>query len=263
MALKDDICKAFCEGVSVTPFRKGFAISTPYLDRFGDRISMYALSLPGGYFKIIDNALTVARLEADCAPVLDGTRRAIFAGLLNEYGAHFDEEFGEIVVDDVAEANLPRAVIQFASLLMRTADLLFLNRDRVENTFREDAKSLIKKELLDKAEIQEDEPVSEGLSEVIPDVVIRPFGGGIPVAVFMVTTESRLWQAIHLRLIASYEVHQAVSIVALLESEEIVSKRIRVQADNRLDAVPRFKDGPRDAIQRVVRAVLGPASSVH
>ena len=43
MALKGEICKAFCEGIEVSNFDGGIAVSTPYRDRSGDKISVYAL----------------------------------------------------------------------------------------------------------------------------------------------------------------------------------------------------------------------------
>jgi hypothetical protein len=39
---------------------------------------------------------------------------------------------------------------------------------------------------------------------------------------------------------------------------------VRLQADNRLEAAPRYKSGPSDTIQRIARVVVGnEAAAVH
>ncbi|MCD1645697.1 DUF1828 domain-containing protein [Aurantimonas coralicida] len=262
MSLKQRICQAFCEGVEVRPFDGGMGISTLYVDRFGDRIGMYALGPTGGHYRLVDNALTVAVLEAEGAAMDTPTRQAALNGLLGEYGAVYDEDMGELAVEQVSEDALPKAVLNFSALLLRLNDLLLLTAERVENTFKEDVRALLRDELGGRVRIKEDEPVSSELQEVTPDMVFLPEGRD-PVALFIASSEPRIWQAMHLRLTADYEAKIPLSVVAILEADNSVSQKVRTQADNRLDAMPRFKDDQKAAINRVVTTVIGRQPTVH
>jgi len=256
MELKKEICKAFCDSVEVTPFHGGLAVGTSWKHHFGDRIGMYVLPQNDGSYRIIDNALTVALLENQGVNLDNSSKHAAFVSLLNLYDASYDEELGELFREVESYTSLPNSLLEFSSLLLRMNDLLFLTRERVENTFKEEVKKALFAELGDKVRIMENEPVSHKLSEVLPDYVFYPQNRD-PVALFLVNSDVRLLQAIHLRMVADYEVKSSVSIVAMLESDKAVSQKTRVMADNRLDAVPRYSQGKKDAIHRISTEVLG------
>jgi len=67
MSFQQRICKAFCAEVRVNQFRGGFGVSTPFADALtGDPIGFYVVGpQPGHKFKIMDDALTVARFESE------------------------------------------------------------------------------------------------------------------------------------------------------------------------------------------------------
>ncbi len=262
VSLKEQICDAFCAGVEVRDFEGGLAIGTPYIDKAGDPIGAYAIGPNGGPYRLIDNALTISFLESDGVYLDNASRLEALSDLLREYGAQFDEEMGEIYIDDVSEAILPKAILDFSALLLRINDLIWLASDRVRGTFRDDLKELLRQEFAGKATIKEDEPVSPELDEITPDMVFVAEGRE-PVALFIATDESKLWQAMHLRLIADYEKHVQLSVVAMLERESVVSRKVRIKADNRLDATPRYEDEPKAAIHRIATEVLGRQAFVH
>ncbi len=264
MVLKERICKAFCEGVQVSTFKGGIAISTSYLNAAGDRIGIYALGPKAGMYKLVDNALTLAFLESEGVTMDTASRREALSGILSQHDASYDEEMGEIFVDGVTEAGLPKAILDFSALLLRLNDMLLLTVERVKNAFEDDVKEALRVEMT-KREIRlvEGQPVSSDLQDITPDMVFFPDGRD-PVALFVATNESKLWQAMHLRLIADYEKHFALSVVAVLEADSSLSQKVRVQADNRLDALPRYRNGPADTIQRILRIVVGnEAASIH
>ncbi|QIG70445.1 DUF1828 domain-containing protein [Rhizobium phage RHph_N28_2] len=262
MSLKKEICAAFCQDVEVSHFNGGIAVSMPYSNYLGEKIGLYVIGVEGGPYRIIDNALTVAFLESEGAKLDSATRRMSFRSLLEIYGASYDEELGEVFIDDVDQARLPKSILDFSALLLRLNDMLMLTQEHVANTFKEDVRQALRSELEGKAIILEDEPVSSELAEIIPDMVFKAQGRD-PVALFLANSESKLWQAIHLQMIASYEAHVPVSVVAMLENEGIGSGKLRTQADNRLDAVPRYRNAQKDAINRVVVEVVGKQASVH
>lgn len=262
MSLKQRICQTFCSSVEATHFNGGWAVSTPYTNHLGDRIGVYVIGPDGGPYRIIDTALTVAYLEAEGATLDSETRRRAFHTMLDQYGASFDDELGELFIDSVPDTDLPRKILDFSALLLRMNDMLLMTEDRVRSTFRDDVKRALISELAGKATIREDEPPYAELSDVIPDLVAQADGRD-PVAIFIATNESKLWQAMHLRMTADYEARKPLQVVAILETDSSATGKVRAQADNRLDAVPRYQGDAKQAIQRVVTEVVGRSSSVH
>ncbi len=261
--LKTAICDAFCSRIAVSEFEGGYAIGTPYKNRSGDNIGIYAVESDGNTYRLIDNALTIAFLEAEGATLDNPSRRRALDDLLKEYGgADFDDEMGEIHLDYVKKDELARRILEFSALLLRINDLAWLSQEKVRGTFREDVRALLRKEFDGKAVIREDEPVSESLREVIPDMVIGA-GERDPVALFIASDDSKIWQAMNLRLIADYEHNASLQVVAMLEREGAISRHVRQQADNRLDAIPRFEGEPNAAIKKVVMQVLGRQAVLH
>jgi len=256
MELKKEICRAFCDGVEVSFFRGGMAVSTPYYNSFGDKIGMYVLEQDNGQYRIIDNALTVAFLENQGVNLDNTSKNEAFNLLLKQYDVTYDEELGELFKDNLHEKVLPKSILDFSALLLRMDDLLFLTKERVENTFKEEVKNAILKELSGKVRIVENQPVYDTLAEVVPDMVFYPIDR-VPVALFLANNESKLWQAIHLRMIANYEFNLDISVVAMLENDRTGNQNIRRKADNRLDAIPRYEGGKKDAIHRVITEVMG------
>lgn len=254
--MKEKICNAFCSDLFVREVSDGFAISTPYEDMYGDPIGFYALKTDECRFRLLDNGATVAFLEATGASVDGGTRQEVFSALLSEYGASFDEELGELSIGSLTESELPKSALRFMALLLRLKDLLLLTRERVESTFRDDVISALRERLEGIAEIREDEPVSERLVDVVPDLIMRSPNRD-PVALFIATTDQKVNDAVYLQMAATHEAKTPLSVVAMLEYEDSIKKPIRQRADNRLDAVPRYRRDESGALDRVIKEVVG------
>tara|TARA_R100000365_G_C2733330_1_gene63145 strand:- start:409 stop:1191 length:783 start_codon:yes stop_codon:yes gene_type:complete len=255
--MKKLICAAFCNSLSVSSLPNGYGISTAYANSEGDAIGFYAIGPDeSGDYSLMDGGSVVPHLEAVGATLESQARRGLFDSLLSEYGAQFDADNLEIVRHNVPESDLPNAALAFLALMLRVQDLSYLTIERVENTFKEDVIRALKQEVGDRAVIREEEPVSDSLSEETPDVVIEAKGRA-PVALFIVTNPSRLYQAIQLQMIAQYEVRTDLRVTAMLEHDGSVPAALKQKADNRLDAVPRYLKGERDAIQRIVRESIG------
>jgi hypothetical protein len=254
--VKDQICRAFCSDLSVREIDSGFAISTPYDDVYGDPIGFYALAKEGDEYTLIDNGSTMAFIEAAGATVGSGTRHEVFNSLLAEYGANYNEDRGELSIPSVLLTDVPKASLRFMALLLRLKDLLLLTRERVESTFREDVITALREKLRDAAVISEDEAVSERLLDVIPDLVLRAPNRD-PVALFIATSDQKVSEAIYLQMAAQHEAKTPLIVVAMLEHEGSVKGPLRQRADNRLDAVPRYRKDEHQAIDRVVKEVIG------
>jgi hypothetical protein len=61
----------------------------------------------------------------------------------------------------------------------------------------------------------------------------------------------------------TYEATADCSVIALLEKDSSVSRRTRLRASNRLTAMPIYEGDEREAVQRVVREVLGHRTTIH
>ncbi len=255
--MKNSICRAFCQDLSVRELKNGFAISTPFDDVEGNPLGFYAIG-PGaeGRYRIIDSGATVAFLEAAGVTFDNEARQQAFAELLMEYGANYDDESGELVIPEIEEHNLPKAALGFMALLLRIRDFLLVTRERVESTFREDVITALKEKLTGRATVEEEKAVSLDLEEITPDLLMYAKGRET-VALFIASSERKVHEAIHLQMIARHEAHVSLKIIVMLEQEASVSQRLRQRADNRLDAVPRYRRDEKAAIERVIREVVG------
>lgn len=253
----NSICQEFCDGLRVREIKDGYAISTPYQNFLGDELAFYALrDATAGGFRIFDDGTTVAHLEAQGATLDNQTRNAALWEILNGHNAGYDDNRGELFMFVPSEDGLPRAALDFMAVLLRVNDLLFMIQERAENTFREDVRNQVITALAGRARIAEGEAVTEYLQEIIPDMVIRAEDRD-PVALFIATSPTKLHEAIELHLMATHEYPTAIKVIAMLESDNSVPGKVRVRADNRLDAVLRFRSEEKVAMERVQREVLG------
>ena len=119
----------------------------------------------------------------------------------------------------------------------------------------------IRETIGDRATIDRDQLVSERLTEIVPDLVIRAENRD-PVAVFFAQSAPRVYDAIILQMAALYEAKQPLSVIALLEAESSVSREMVKRASNRLSAVTFWSGDEVSAIQRIEREVVG-AQALH
>ena len=253
----DSICREFCNSLSVREIRNGYAISTPYKNFLGDDLAFYALRNPEGEgFRLFDDGTIVPHLEAQGATLDNTTRLAALWDILNSYSAGYDDHRGELYMHVSGEQGLARAALDFMAIMLRVNDLLFMIQERAESTFREDVRNQVFAAFSGKANIVEAEAVTDDLSEIIPDMVIRA-GERDPVALFIATSPTKLHEAIELHLLATHEHPTPIKVIAMLESDNSIAGKVRVRADNRLDAVLRFRSEEKAAIERMQREVFG------
>jgi hypothetical protein len=262
--MKEAICKAFCDEIRIKEVPVGLAISTAFRRADGDAIAFYAVrnQHEPGLVHLEDDGTTRPYLEAAGVDFDTQTRSRAFAAILDEYGAHYDDEEATIRTPDVPEADVARAAIGFAALLLRLSDFLLLSQEHVASAFREDAIRRIRTAVGDRATVAEDELVDNHLSEVRPDLVIRGQNRD-PVAVFLAQSGQRVNDAIFLQMSALYEAHRPISVIAMLEADSSVSSKLRQRASNRLSAVPIYRNDEEQAVQRIVREALGVSATIN
>lgn len=254
MGLQQRICKAFCSDVRVNSIRGGFGVSTPFLDAHtGDMLGFYILGQTDSQkYRLVDDALTVARFESEGASLDSPNRRNSFDEILVAYGGVYDDETGEISIDDVQPDQVERKSLAFMAMLLRMQDMYLITREKVKNTFADDVASRLSAQTIPGFRFESGRPVHENLKDVIPDFVLRRDGASKPVALFLVSTNEKLWQAIYLKLVAEHEARQPVSVVALLESINSGTIDARAKASNRLDAMPNWRGDETAAFHRIM-----------
>jgi len=254
--MKTELCAAFCDDIHVSKVPMGLAVSTIFKRGDGDKVSFYVTDLGNGTYTIEDDGLTIPFLEGEGVDFETPTRQEAFEQLLGGIGADFDTENSLIKTSPVSKHELPSKALEFVSTLIRLEDFLLLTKEKVASTFKEDASRKIRDSIGGKATIRENEPVSNELSETIPDMIIEA-QSRVPVVVFFVNTPNRINDAVILQMIALHEAKKNVSVVALLENERSATKAERTRAANRLATVPIFENDEDAAIQRITREALG------
>lgn len=262
--MKEELCRAFCNEISVKEIPAGLAIGTPFRRSDGDVIAFYVIrtdTVPG-MARLEDDGQTIPYLEACGVDFETSTRKKAFEALLTEYGAEYDEGENIIKTPIMREAELPLAALRFSALLLRLYDFLLLTQEHVESTFKEDAKRRIRTVIGPRAAIQEDVVVSPELTEITPDLLITAAGRD-PVAVFLAQSTIRVQDAIILQMAALYEAKQPLSVVALVESQNTLTRDMHRRAGNRLAAVTTWEGDQIAAIQRIEREAIGAEAARH
>jgi hypothetical protein len=262
--MKEQLCRAFCNEISVREVPIGLAVSTAFRRSDGDAVGFYVVRNANepGLAHLEDDGQTIPYLEAAGVDFETSTRQKAFQTILNEYGAQFDRDEAVIRTADMPQNELARSAISFAALLLRLADFLLLTQEHIESAFREDAAKKIRKTVGIRAEIVEDEIVSPSLGETTPDLVLRAEGRN-PVAVFLATSAQRVNDAIFLQMAALYESREPLAVIALLETESSISSKLHQRAANRLSAVPVYRNDEEQAVQRILREAVGIQGMIH
>lgn len=263
--MKEALCQAFCGDLKLTEVPVGFAVTTTFRRDDGDSVAFYLVrdKARPDVFRIEDDGTTIPFLEASGVEFSTETRSDAFAALLEGHGVEFDEDEMLLHTESMREEELPKAAMRFLSFMLRINDFLLLTKDRVASTFKEDASERILERLEGKADVEQDKPVSELLSDTVPDMVIRA-KGRFPVALFFGTSAQRVNDAIFLQMQALYEVQQPLQVVALLERENVIGHDLRRRAANRLAALPIYRGDETTAINRIEREAIGSTlGSVH
>lgn len=262
--MKDKLCKAFCDDLAVRSLPGGVtAVSTAFIGPDKDPFGFYVVKNEiTGRFRVEDDGRTLPVLEASGVDFRSGTRGDALDDLLNEYGVALDDDTLEFGIGGLTEDDVPAAAMKFVAFSLRVRDFLLMTEFRVASTFREDAKRMLTQAIGGRAVMTEMSTISPALSDFPADFVLRA-PPRAPVAVYLGTSEARILEALFMQMRARYEVHEDVSVIALLERAQRISAKVRQQATNRLAAVTEFRGDEVAAIQRIVLETTGSATNIH
>lgn len=260
--MKQELCRAFCDQLHFREVPAGLAVSTAFTFTDSEPVGFYIVGPDAlGRYRIEDDGNTIPMIEAEGIDLDTSTRQEALHSLLTEYGARYDEERGELTTLPISSEQVPAAAFKFVALLLRLQDLVLLTPERAASTFREDATKAIRDSLGTRASIRENEPIAPGI-EFPADLIIQS-GQREPVAVFLAMSEQRVLEAVVAQMAVTYEAHAPCSVIALLERDSSVTRKMRTRASNRLTAMPIFEGDQRAAIQRIEREVLGRAAVLN
>ncbi len=254
MNLQKEICAAFCDGLNVRKVPVGYAISTPVTWFSGDTISFYA-RVEGTRARLEDSGSLLFDLEGQGVDFSSDNRMEILSGILKEHGVTLSDEDGVFCTDWVPERNIASLAIPFLTFLTRVQDLLFLNREVVKSTFREDLISALE-DTFDESSVSISEALIPSLPHYTVDIVVRSPSGKIA-AIFPATNDVNVLRAV----LFSMEVqkHDVENIIPFLIYENLdrgaitqQSREIALNADL-LPAV--WSGGKFEVMQKVERYV--------
>lgn len=253
MNLSDSICKSLCEGFSVREVPVGFAIKSPFDWFLGEPLTFFART-EGGRIRYEDSGTLIADLEGMGVDFSSDSRRALLNNLLVEHDVIFDEEGSMFVTEWVSPARLPGLTAKYLSFLSRVQDLLFLNRDRVANTFKEDLTDALRVRFKNTAEIILGEAPVESLPQAIVDIVVRTKLGRT-IAIFPATAEVHALEA--MLFAKEIEANDISGVIPFLVFENFdasrISQRTRARAINSSLEIAAWNGGHSEVVEKIAR----------
>ncbi len=252
LQLEKALCSTFCSSITVNPVPCGYAVSTLFKDRSGDRLGFYVVEDEDGY-RIEDDGEYLSRLIASGIDVQNGQRNTLLEGILMNGHAHWDVDTFEIKTESFPAPELPKRMVSFISSLIRVRDLELLTREVVRSTFKEDAISAIEERFGEVANFDENAPIMPQFKEFPSEMNIRPKAMGKPAAVFFATNSSKLDEAVMLKQEAKLAGQKDFAIVAMIETADManISKRKFQRAQNRSIIMPIFRGDEENALSLI------------
>lgn len=252
MNLQKEICAAFCDGLIVRPVPMGYVISTPVTWFSGDTLSFYA-RVEGERARLEDSGSLLFDLEGQGLDFSSEARMELLSNLLHDHGITHSDDDGLFCTEWVGKAQIAQLALPFLTFLTRVQDLLFLNRDIVKSTFREDLISALEDTFTEQC-VSISEALIPSLPHYTVDIVVRTTSGKVA-AIFPATNDVSVLRAVLFSMEA--QKHRATEIVPFLIYESVDKTTITQQSREiaiNSDLIPAVWSGGRDeVIQKVQR----------
>ncbi len=198
-----------------------------------------------------DSGSLLFDLEGQGVDFTSENRREILNGLLLDHGVNLSDEDGLFCTPWVPLADLAAQALPFLTFLARVQDLLFLNREVVRSTFREDLISALE-ETFSEDSVSLSEALIPGLPHYTVDIVVRTKSGKTA-AIFPATNDVSVLRAV----LFSMEVqkHDVANIVPFLIYENLDKASITQQSREialNSDLTPAAWSGGREEVMKKV-----------
>lgn len=251
MNLQQEICAAFCDGLIVRKVPVGYAISTPVTWFSGDTISFYA-RVEGERARLEDSGSLLFDLEGQGVDLSSENRMEILSGLLRDHGVVLEEEDGLFCTEWVPKAKIAALALPFLTFLARVQDLLFLNREIVKSTFREDLIGALE-DTFSETSVSVSEALIPALPHYTVDIVVRA-SSGKTAAVFPATNDVTVLRAVLFSM--ELQKHNVPDIVPFLIYENLDKGAITHQSREiafNSDLTPAVWSGGREEVMQKVQ----------
>lgn len=255
MNLRQEICSAFCDDLIVREVPIGYAISTPVTWFSGDTISFFA-RIEGERARLEDNGALFFDLEGQGVDFSSGNRMEILSGLLWDHGVVQDQEDGVFCTEWVPKGEIAGLALTFLTFLARVQDLLFLNREIIKSTFREDLIGALE-DTFSEASVSLSEALIKSLPHYTVDIVVKS-SSGRTAAIFPATNDVNVLRAVLFSM--ELKKHDVSNVIPFLIYENLdkgaITQQSREIAINS-DLTPAVWSGGREeVVQKVQRCVL-------
>lgn len=254
MNLQQEICAAFCDGLIVRKVPVGYAISTPVTWFSGDTISFYA-RIEGERARLEDSGGLLFDLEGQGVDFSSENRMEILSGLLGDHGVVLEEEDRVFCTEWVPKGQIAALALPFLTFLARVQDLLFLNREIVKSTFKEDLIGALEA-TFSEASVSVSEALIPSLPHYTVDIVVRS-SSGKTAAIFPATNDVTVLRAVLFSM--ELQKHDVAGIIPFLIYENLdrgaITQQSREIAFNS-DLTPAAWSGGRaEVMQKVQRYI--------
>jgi len=252
--LKNALCAAFCSAFEVHAVAAGYAVSSIFTDRSGDRIGFYVVESEDGY-RVEDDGEYLSRLVASGVDLEKSQRGQLLDAVLAEGRAYWDRDSLEIRTEAFPEAEIADRAAGFLSALIRARDIELLTREFVSSAFREDVIRALTERFGQVVEIEEDVAVHKDFEDFVSDVVLRPKHAGRTAALYLVNNNEKLGEALLLQQEARMKQRMDFAVIALIEERDLrpISRRKFQRAQNRDLAMPIFRGDEEAALDAIER----------
>lgn len=216
-------------------------------------MAVYLRRSEDGTVRLEDDGQTIAFLEANGVDFDTETRYEIFADLLKEYGAYWDENESIIHTDFVSEYDAPWVAVRFTALLLRVGDMIFMTSHRVRSTFKEDLIALVERQFGVSARIELNMALQTTMKDYPVDIIVRS-PDGRSLAIFAATSELKALEA--LLFWHEYREQKIGNVRAMLVIEEAKPRDIKPHTLSRVmnsDLLLAAMDGDEIQIGRKMR----------
>ena len=223
MTVKEQICRALCDGFVSRQVPMGFAIRSPFDWFTGDKLTFY-VRVRGSQMRLEDSGSTIFDLEGAGVDLSSVTRQELLEALCKEHGVLHDEDESVFHTEWLDEGRVGLAAITFVAFLQRLQDLTFTTRTRVASTFKDDLISALAERFGGEAEIVSDEPPVPSLSYYVVDILVKHKSGKVA-AIFPGTSEQKALEAV--LFAKEVELRNIDNVVPFLVFEQTQSGKIR------------------------------------
>ncbi len=255
MMLKDQICKAFCHGITVREVPMGLVITTSIMWLDGDLLAFYARK-SGGLVRFEDSGSSVFDLETSGVDLSSPSRIGIVEALCKEYDVIYDEDDCQFQTDWVDEKSAGYAAIQFLSFLTRLQDLTFTTKERVARTFRDDLLAALEREFAGDAEVLTSDAPIKDISYYTVDIVVK-HKDGRTAAIFPGTGEQKALEAIlFAKEIELKKISNVIPFLVVEESGSKISRQTKAKALNSELAMAAWDGGEREVVEKIRKHLM-------